>query len=95
MSRWPKKGLLFNRYDQMIKAAFYEKWWKSKKLIRVNADGSVRAVEKAVYSYCQGVYLGACVELAARTGDAVWLRRSARAVSSTSAPGAAGTAASP
>jgi cytochrome c peroxidase len=40
MSRWPKNGLSVNRYDQMIKAAFYEKWWKSKKLIRVNADGT-------------------------------------------------------
>jgi cytochrome c peroxidase len=46
MSRWPKKGLLFNRYDQMIKAAFHEKWWKSKKLIRVNADGSKTLVAK-------------------------------------------------
>ncbi|MGH9754473.1 MAG: cytochrome-c peroxidase, partial [Blastocatellia bacterium] len=40
MSRFPQKGLSFNRYDQMIKVAFHEKWWKSKKLIRVNEDGS-------------------------------------------------------
>jgi cytochrome c peroxidase len=40
MSRWPNKGLAFNRYDDMIKTAFYEKWWRSKMLIRVNADGS-------------------------------------------------------
>jgi len=46
MSRWPKKGLAFNRYDQMIKAAFHEKWWKAKKLIRVNADGSKTLVSK-------------------------------------------------
>jgi cytochrome c peroxidase len=46
MSRWPKQGLVFNRYDQMIKAAFHEKWWKSKKLIRVNADGSKTLVAK-------------------------------------------------
>jgi cytochrome c peroxidase len=46
MSRWPKRGLSFNRYDQMIKAAFHQKWWKSKKLIRVNADGSETLVAK-------------------------------------------------
>lgn len=46
MSRWPKKGLVFNRYDQMIKAAFHEKWWKAKKLIRVNEDGSKTLVAK-------------------------------------------------
>ncbi len=46
MSRSPKQGLSVNRYDQMIKAAFYEKWWKSKKLIRVNADGTKTLVSK-------------------------------------------------
>lgn len=51
--------------------------------LRVGTDGAVHAVEKAVYSYCQGVYLGACVELAAITGQAVWLRRAARTVSAT------------
>jgi cytochrome c peroxidase len=46
MSRWPEKGLAFNRYDQMIKAAFHERWWRSSKLIRVNADGSKTLVAK-------------------------------------------------
>ncbi len=46
MSRWPQQGLAFNRYDQMIKAAFHEKWWKSQKLIRVNADGTKTVVAK-------------------------------------------------
>ena len=46
MSRWPQQGLSFNRYDQMIKLAFYEKWWKAKKLIRVNEDGSKTLVSK-------------------------------------------------
>jgi cytochrome c peroxidase len=46
MSRWPNKGLSFNRYDQMIKIAFHEKWWKSRKLIRVNTDGSKTLVSK-------------------------------------------------
>ena len=46
MSRWPQKGLDFNRYDQMIKAAFHEKWWRSSKVIRVNADGTTTLVAK-------------------------------------------------
>ena len=45
-SRWPRKGLEFNRYDQMIKAAFHEQWWRSSKVIRVNADGSKTLVAK-------------------------------------------------
>lgn len=39
---------------------------------RVNPDGSVRTVERAVYSYCQGVLLGACVELGTATGQPRW-----------------------
>lgn len=46
MSRWPQKGLGLDRYDQMIKAAFQEKWWKSKKVVRVNADGSKTLLAK-------------------------------------------------
>jgi predicted alpha-1,6-mannanase (GH76 family) len=48
--------------------------------LRVDPDGSIRAKETAVYSYCQGVYLGACVELARIDGDGEWMRRAARAV---------------
>jgi predicted alpha-1,6-mannanase (GH76 family) len=39
---------------------------------RVNPDGSVRTIERAIYSYCQGVLLGACVELGTATGAARW-----------------------
>jgi cytochrome c peroxidase len=46
MSRWPQKGLALNRYDQMIKAAFHEQWWRSNRVIRVNADGSKTLVAK-------------------------------------------------
>ena len=46
MSRGPQKGLEFSRYDEMIKLAFHEKWWKAKKLIRVNEDGSTTLVSK-------------------------------------------------
>jgi hypothetical protein len=46
MSRWPQTGLVFNRYDKMIQAAFHEQWWNSKQLIRVNADGTTTVVAK-------------------------------------------------
>jgi predicted alpha-1,6-mannanase (GH76 family) len=51
--------------------------------LHVAADGSVRSVEKAVYTYCQGVFLGACVELARRDRPAdapVWAWRAARTI---------------
>lgn len=44
--------------------------------VRVRPDGSLEVVP-VVYSYCQGVYLGACVELAQRHGDPRWGRRAA------------------
>ena len=34
--------------------------------VRLNPDGTIRTVEATTYTYCQGVYLGACVELAER-----------------------------
>src|SRR5262245_46690737 len=46
LSRWPQQGLAFNRYDQMIREAFHEKWWNSPKLIRVNSDGSTTVVTR-------------------------------------------------
>jgi predicted alpha-1,6-mannanase (GH76 family) len=45
--------------------------------VRVGPDGAVRAVEGTVYTYCQGVYLGACVALADVDGDARWSARAA------------------
>jgi cytochrome c peroxidase len=46
LSRSPKKGITFNRYDEMIKAAFHDRWWKSPKMIRVNADGTTSVVKR-------------------------------------------------
>jgi cytochrome c peroxidase len=46
MTRWPSPGLGFDRYNQMIQAAFHAKWWRSTKVIRVNADGSKTPVAK-------------------------------------------------
>ena len=46
MSRWPQTGLSLSRYDLMIQTAFYNKWWDSRKLIRVNADGTKTLIDK-------------------------------------------------
>ncbi|WP_214368371.1 glycoside hydrolase family 76 protein [Pseudonocardia sp. H11422] len=43
--------------------------------IRVDPDGSVRTIESTTYTYCQGVYLGACVALAERDGAPRWAER--------------------
>jgi predicted alpha-1,6-mannanase (GH76 family) len=56
--------------------------------LHVGADGSVREVEKVTYTYCQGVYLGACLELASWGNDgrsAEWAERAARTVTAVAA----------
>ena len=40
--------------------------------VRLAPDGSVREVDRRIFTYCQGVHLGACVELAARDGHQRW-----------------------
>ena len=45
MSRWPNRGLTARTYDEMIKVAFHEPWWRSSRLIRVNLDGSKLIVD--------------------------------------------------
>ncbi|MFD1051305.1 glycoside hydrolase family 76 protein, partial [Kibdelosporangium lantanae] len=47
--------------------------------LHVNMDGEVREMVKEAYTYTQGVYLGACLELAA-AGDPVWAERAERTV---------------
>ena len=47
---------------------------------RVNPDGSVRTVERPIYTYCQGVLLGACLELGAATGAPRWFDQADRTV---------------
>jgi len=46
----------------------------------VEPDGSVRDVVRTVYTYCQGVYLGACVELADGDSTGVWRARAERTI---------------
>ena len=45
--------------------------------VRLNPDGSIQAVETMTYTYCQGVYLGACVELVELDGHSRWAERAA------------------
>jgi len=47
MSRWPNRGLTPRNYDEMIKIAFHEQWWRSSRLIRVNSNGAKLIVDKA------------------------------------------------
>jgi predicted alpha-1,6-mannanase (GH76 family) len=47
--------------------------------LHVNRDGEVREMVKEAYTYTQGVFLGACLELAA-AGDPVWAERAERTV---------------
>jgi cytochrome c peroxidase len=47
MSRWPNRGLTALNYDEMIKIAFHEHWWRSPRLIRVSPDGSKLVVDRA------------------------------------------------
>jgi cytochrome c peroxidase len=46
LSRWPQPGLTALTYDEMIKLAFHERWWRSARLIRVNVDGTKSVVDK-------------------------------------------------
>ena len=49
--------------------------------LHVGPDGEIRDVEKTIYSYCQGVFLGACVELARRDGPGSgWAARAVRTI---------------
>ena len=51
--------------------------------IRLDAGGTGREVAGTTYTYCQGVYLGACIELAERDGDPRWLERARRVLDAT------------
>jgi predicted alpha-1,6-mannanase (GH76 family) len=45
--------------------------------VRVDRGGGIRATEDTVYTYCQGVHLGACVALADVDGHERWAARAA------------------
>ena len=45
-SRWPQPGLTARTYDELIKRAFHERWWRSSRVISVGSDGSRRIVDR-------------------------------------------------
>jgi len=51
--------------------------------LHVAPDGSITDVTRIFYSYCQGVYLGACVELGAHDPGGGWLDRAVDVVYAT------------
>ncbi|TKB95048.1 MAG: cytochrome C peroxidase [Nitrospira sp.] len=46
LSRYPAKGLRVKSYDEMIQAAFQDKYWQSTKLVQVAEDGTVTIVDR-------------------------------------------------
>jgi cytochrome c peroxidase len=46
LSRWPNPGLTARTYDELVKLAFHERWWRSSKLISVSPNGSRQVVDK-------------------------------------------------
>ena len=46
LSRWPQPGLTARTYDELIRSAFHERWWRSSRLISVAPDGSRIVVDK-------------------------------------------------
>lgn len=53
--------------------------------LRVDLEsGEVYEVAKQIYTYCQGVYIGACVELASVDRSGIWTERAAGAIGAVS-----------
>jgi predicted alpha-1,6-mannanase (GH76 family) len=51
--------------------------------LRTDDDGGVESIEHAIYTYCQGVFIGACIELATistGTEAIAWIRRAERTI---------------
>jgi predicted alpha-1,6-mannanase (GH76 family) len=86
-SRWSTRG--GERADRQRARSMTE--WMSQVLadpatgllwdgVHVEADGSIRDIVKVIYTYCQGVYIGACVELADGDTSGVWVARAERTI---------------
>jgi cytochrome c peroxidase len=73
LSRFPLPGLQVLTYDAMIKQAFHDHWWRSPRLIRVNADGPKSIVtwpdqddatdEYALIEYNFSLFFGIAVQM--------------------------------
>lgn len=48
--------------------------------VYVEPDGSIKDIVRTIYTYCQGVYIGACVELAEGDTSGVWVGRAERTI---------------
>ena len=46
LSRYPERGLRVKSYNEMIRAAFQEKYWQSDQFVQVAEDGSVSIVDR-------------------------------------------------
>ncbi|NGZ94677.1 MAG: cytochrome C peroxidase [Nitrospira sp. WS110] len=46
LSRYPARGLRAKSYDEMIQAAFQDKYWQSEKFVQVAEDGTVSIVDQ-------------------------------------------------
>jgi cytochrome c peroxidase len=88
LSAAPARGLKVFSYDQMIRAAFHERWWLSTRLIRVSADGATKTVvvrrdddpatdEYALIEYNFALFFGIAVQMYEATlvsDDSPWDR---------------------
>jgi predicted alpha-1,6-mannanase (GH76 family) len=48
--------------------------------LHVGPNGEIREIEKNIYTYCQGVLIGACVELAKHGQQKKWVEKAARTI---------------
>ncbi len=87
LSRYPERGLRVKSYNEMIRAAFQEKYWKSDQLIQVSEDGTVSIVDRRdrnreteeykLIEYNFGLFFGLSVQLYEATlvsDDSPWDR---------------------
>ena len=92
LARWSRAG---GRHTDLRRARSITQWMESTLVdpdtgllwdgLHANADGTVGEVVTTVYTYCQGVFLGACLELAPGDPSGVWLRRAERTVDAVAA----------
>jgi predicted alpha-1,6-mannanase (GH76 family) len=91
-ARWAERG--GEREDRQRARSMTE--WMSQVLVDpgtgllwdgvyVDPDGSIKDIVKITYTYCQGVYIGACVELAEGDSSGVWVERAGRTINAVAA----------
>lgn len=72
-SQWPRPGLRFQSYTEMIRQAFHRQWWQSPKLIRVDAhnppvvvsrdDGDPSTNEYTLMQYNFALFFGLAIQM--------------------------------